>query len=149
MTFKKPFEIDSNNIPEEGINFFKELYTIMKTYNIHRIYTASLDEKKIVVAQQLLSVTITHNNFIDRFYSWLDKYFPTIYFNICFKIHIIKYKVRLKRLFNKYGVEKIKSNSFNLYQGINVANNSLCIREIDLVFKAGNVVRINNLYLDI
>lgn len=149
MTFKQPFEINNDNIPEEGVNFFKELYVIMKIYNIHRIYTASLDEKKLVIADQLLSVSITDNKFINRIHEWLNKYIPWIYFNICFKTHIFRYKLRLKKLFNKYGVEKIKSNSFNLYQGININNNSLCIREIDLVFKAGNIVRINNLSLDI
>lgn len=149
MTFKQPFEIGDDNIPEEGINFFKELYVIMRSYNIHRIYTASLDEKKLVIADQLLSVSINTNKIINRIYDWVDKNIPWFYFNICFKLHIFRYKIKLKRLFNKYGVEKIKSNSFNLYQGINISHGSLYIREIDLVFKAGNIVRIDSLHLNI
>lgn len=149
MTFKKPFEITVDNIPEEGVNFFLELYNIMKKYNIHRIYTAYLNDKKLVSTEQLLSVYTEDRSLKNIICRWLDKHFPRLYLHTFFKIHIIKYRIELKRLFNKYGIQKIISNSFNLYQGINITQNSLCIHEIDLVFKAGNVVRIDHIHLDI
>ena len=49
----------------------------------------------------------------------------------------------------EYNVEKIKPTSFNLFQGIYISENILCIREIDLVFKDGNIFHIDSLKLNI
>lgn len=133
----------------EDIKFLKELYTIMKDYRIHRIYSVFINKKKIVVAQQLLSTTMGNSKFSCKFFNVLDKYIPWIYFNIFIRFHISKYKLELKKLFKKYDVEKISASSFELYQGIHITDNSLCIRCVDLVFKTGRVFHIDNLYLDI
>lgn len=149
MTNVQPYEINSENIPEEGICFFKELYNIMKKYNVHRIYTASLDKKKLIVAQQLVSTSIANTKLTINLFDWLDKHIPWLYFNIIFRNHIFRYKLQLKKLFKKYGIEKIGSTSFNLYQGINITNNGLTIRAIDLSFKEGHIYFIENLQLGI
>lgn len=150
MACKEPcFKMNCNDINREDINFLRDLYYIMEKYNIHRIYTASLDKKKIVVAQQLLGANIGSSDISNKIFNFLDRHTPRIYFNIIFRNHIFRYKIRLKKLFNKYGVDQIKSTSLQLFQGIHITDGSLCIREIDLVFKEGRVFHIDSLYLDI
>lgn len=143
------FKMRCNDIDSNDVRFLRDLYYIMEKYNIHRIYNASLDKKKIVVAQQLLSATIGNSNSSKKIFAFLDKYIPSVYFGIFFKNHIFRYKLRLKKLFNEYGVEKIGATSFQLQQGIYITDNSLCIRDIDLIFKDGRIFHIDGLYLDI
>lgn len=126
-----------------------ELYYLMKKYNIHRIYSVSLDKKKIISAEQLLGTTLGNNKFTNKILKFLDKHIPLIYFHIFYKNHIFRYKIDLKRLFKKYGIEKIGISSFNLYQGIHITDNKVCIREVDLVYQTGQIFHIDNLYLDI
>lgn len=133
----------------EDVKFFTELYNIMKDYRIHRIYSVFITKKRIVVAQQLLSTTMGNSKFSTKFFNFLDKYIPCIYFNIFIRFHILKYKLQLKKLFKKYDVEKISASSFELYQGIHITEKSLCIRSVDLVFRTGRVFHIDNLNLDI
>lgn len=150
MAWKEPcFKMKCNDINREDVKFLRDLYYIMKKYNIHRIYTAYIDKKKMIVAHQLLATNIGNNILSNKFFNFLDKHCPKLYFDIVFRNHIFRYKLRLKYLFNKYEVEQIKSTSFQLYQGIHITDNSLCIREVDLVFKEGRVFHIDNLYLDI
>lgn len=131
------------------INFFKELYILMEKYNIHRIYTASLDRKKLIVAQQLLNVSFGSTIITSKIISFCEKNFKWVYFQVFLRNHLFRYKLKLKSLFTKYDLESIKSTSFNLYQGIHITSNSLCIRGIDLVFKDGNIFHIDFLNLDI
>lgn len=131
------------------INFFKELYKLMEKYNIHRIYTASLDKKKLVVAQQLLNVSFGSTTVTNQIVSFCEKNFQWFYFKVLLRNHIFRYKLQLKSLFNKYGLEGIKPTSFNLYQGIHITSDSMCIRGIDLLFKDGNTFHIDLLNLDI
>lgn len=149
MKCTKPcFVMNPVNVESRDIEFLKELYCIMDKYNIHRIYSASLDKKKIISAQQLLGVTIGNNKFTIEFFNIIDKYMPWVYFNIFYKNHIFRYNIKLKRLFKKYGIEKIGISSFKLYQGIHITSNSLCVREVDLIHKDGNIFHIENLYLN-
>lgn len=131
------------------INFFKELYDLMRSYNIHRIYTACLDKKKLIIAQQLLDTTFGSNKVFSNVISFCEKNLKWLYFKVFLRNHVFRYKLKLKSLFNKYGLEKIQSTSFNLYQGIHVTSDSMCIRGIDLVFKDGKVFHIDLLNLDI
>ena len=149
-TYTTPyFEMNSYNIQSVNIDFFKELYILMNKYNIHRIYTACLDKKKLIIAQQLLDVCIGKNKISKKIYKFLEEHTKWIYFNIIFQRHIFKYKLRLKKLFKKYGIEKIKATSFDLYQGIHITDNSLCIREIDLISKSGHILHIDTFKLNI
>lgn len=149
MKCTKPcFEMKCINENSDEVKFFKELYYIMKKYNVHRIYSASLDKKKIISAQQLLGVTIGNNNFTKSIFKFLDEYMPNVYFHIFYKNHIFRYNIRLKRLFKKYGLEKIVISSFNLHQGIHTTANSLCVREIELVYKDNICSQVESLYLN-
>lgn len=143
------FNMNSYNTQIININFFKELYALMNRYKIHRIYTAYLDKKKLIVAHQLLSVSFGKTKIGFKICSFLEKNFSWFYFKVLVKNHIFKYKLKLKELLNKYEIQKIQPTSFNLHQGIHITQNSLCIREIDLVFKDGNVFHIDTLKLDI
>lgn len=143
------FNMNSYNTQIIDINFFKELYSLMNRYKIHRIYTASLDKKKLIVAHQLLSISFGHTSITSKICSICEKNFSWLYFKVFVKNHIFRYKLKLKMLLNKYGIEKIQPTSFNLYQGIHITQDSLCIREIDLVFKDGNIFHIDILKLDI
>ena len=143
------FDMNSCNIQLIDINFFKELYALMDKYNIHRIYTVYLDKKKLIIAQQLLNVSFGTTKLTNKIFSFCEKNLKWLYFKVFLKNHIFRYKLKLKSLLNKYGIEKIKATSFNLYQGIHVKGDSLCIREIDLVFKDGNTFHIDSLKLDI
>lgn len=127
------FKMNSDNFKSEDINFFRDLYAIMKKYNINRIYTAFLNNGKIIAAQQLLCAAITSTKIINNIST------------AC----IFIYKLKLRKLFNRYGVEAIKPTSFSLYQGITITNDCLCIRGVELVFKEGKVFHIENLYLNI
>lgn len=135
----------SNSIGGKDINFIKELYVVMKKYNIHRIYTAGLNNKKMIVAQQLLSSNITNFKAFDKIFEFLDKHAPWLYFNIIFKNHIYRYKLSLKKIFNKYGVQQIKATSFNLDQGIYILQNNLCIKKVDIIYKDGEIFHVENL----
>lgn len=143
--------LETNSISKncDEVKFLMELYYLMKKYNIHRIYSVSLDKKKIISAEQLLGTTLGNNKFTNKILKFLDKHIPLIYFHIFYKNHIFRYKIDLKRLFKKYGIEKIGISSFNLYQGIHITDNKVCIREVDLVYQTGQIFHIDNLYLDI
>ena len=143
------FKMKCNDINSEDIKFLRDLYYLMKNYNIHRIYTASIDKKKIIVAQQLLAANIGKSEFLNKIFDYLEKKFPKLYYNTIFKNHIFKYKLQLKKLFSKYEVDKIKATTFELFQGIYINDSSLCIREVDLIFKDGRIFHIESLYLDI
>ena len=142
-------DVNAYNIQYIDINFFKELYNLMNKYNIHRIYTAYVDKQKIIVAEQLLDAFIGTSKVTFKIYSFIEDHLNWLYLNVFFKNYIYRYKYKLKKLFNKYNVEKIKPTSFNLFQGIYISENILCIREIDLVFKDGNIFHIDSLKLNI
>lgn len=143
------FEMKSTDMSCDEIKFLKDLYCLMEKYNVHRIYSASLDKKKIISAQQLLGITIGNTKFSRKAFNTIDKHIPWVYFNIFYKNHLFRYNISLKRLFKKYKVEKIGISSFNLYQGIHTVSDSLCIREVDLSYKDGRIFHIENLYLEI
>lgn len=145
---KPCFEVDCVDIKSEYVEFLKKLYNIMKKYKINRIYSASLDKKKVITAEQLLCSAVGNSSSC-KFFNFLDKYIPWIYFNIFMRFHLFRYKIALKLLFNKYNIEKIQPSSFKLYQGIHANVNSLCVREIDIIFNDNKVFHINNLYLNI
>lgn len=143
------FEMKDIDMNSSEIKFLRELYYLMKKYNVHRIYSASLDKKKVIVAQQLLGITIGNTVISKNIFNFIDKHIPWVYFNIFYKNHLFRYSVKLNRLFRKYKVEKIGISSFNLYQGIHTTIDSLCIREVDLIYKNGHICHIENLYLNI
>lgn len=140
---------NSNDINRSGIEFLRSLYNIMDEYNIHRIYNISLNKKKIIVAQQLLSSIMGTTHLSKLIFKKVDKYTPSIYFNICIKFHIFKYKKQLKKLFNKYGVDRIEATSFSLHQGIFITNGAIEVRKINLVYNDERLYHIENLRLDI
>lgn len=140
-------QLNSDNLKDNDINFFKELYTIMKKYNVHRIYTIHVNNKKLISTQQLLCIDIEGKP--DKVFDIMEKYLPWIYFNIFCRCNMIKYKLNLKNLLSKYNIKAIGQTTFSLYQGINIFNDSLCIRGIDLEYKDGQIFHIDNLYLDI
>lgn len=146
---KPCFEMNCIDNNSQEVKFLRDLYNLMKKYNVHRIYSASLDKKKIISAQQLLGVTIGNTRATIKLFEFLDKHIPWVYFNIFYKNHLFRYNISLKRLFKKYGIEKIGISSFNLYQGIHITANSLCVREVNLIYKGGLICHIDSIYLDI
>lgn len=142
-------ETNSINMNCDEVKFLRELYYLMERYNIHRIYSASLDKKKIISAQQLLGTTLSNNKIGNIILRFLDEHMPLIYFHIFYKNRLFRYRINLKRLFKKYNIEKIGISSFNLYQGIHITDNKVCVREVDLIYKTGQIFHIDNLYLDI
>lgn len=137
------------DINSDDFKFLKELYKIMIRYNMHRIYRISYTNGKIVDAHQTLETNIGNNPISSSIYDFLNEYFPFIYFNIFYKMHLHKYRRKLKKLFNKYKINTIGAVSFSLEQGIYISRNQFCICSVDVVKNSGKIFHIDRLYLDI
>lgn len=134
---------------DNEIKFLKDLYKIMKRYGIYRIYTASIENGNMNIAQQVLNTNIGNSKIGKSFYSFLDKHCPELYYKIFFKINMMRYKFSMKLLFNKYKIIKIEAKSFNLFQGIYITPHNLTINDINLIYASGGISYIDNITLDI
>lgn len=143
-------EFKNKDINGDDVKFLRELYYLMEKNNIHRIYSATLDNNgKIIVAHQSLNSIIERDKLSNKIIHFIYKHFPRFYFGVIFKTYMNKHKPKLRRLFGKYNVKKINANSLNLHQGVYIRNDKLYIRDLDFEYEDGRKFHIDELYLDI
>lgn len=130
-------------------NFLKELGKIMDEFKVHRIYRTTVDEDKVIEAHLPLSTIIGKSKNTCKISEFLDEYLPFIYFGICYKIFMFRYRCRLKKLFNKYDIKTISSTSFTLHQGIYISSKILHVQNIEIICNLNKVYNIDKLDLEI
>lgn len=138
-----------NSEEDNNIQFLIELYHIMYKFDIHKIHRISNDGKKIIDAHQSLKTNIGNNHITYMIFDTIKEKLPYIYFNIFFKVHLYKYRKRLKNVCDKFHIKSIRALSYSLYQGIYISNNRLCISGVEIAYDDGRLHTIDKLYLDI
>lgn len=142
------FEMECIGMNCDEINFLRELYYLMKKYNVHRLYSVLLEKNKAISALQLINITIGNTKFTKKFFNIMNKYMYFIYLHIFYKNHLYRYNVKLKHLLKKYNIEKIEICSFSLYNGIHITLDSIYARDVDLVYTDKSIFHIKNLHLN-
>lgn len=135
---------------DENLLFLKELYTLMQKYSIHKIYRISYNNKgEIIDAHQSVKTNIGNNHISYRIFETIKEICPKLYFNIFYRVHIMKYRKRLKKICDYYNIKSVSALSYSLYQGIYASKDKLCISGVEIAYKNGRIDSIDKLYLDI
>ena len=139
--YHKDLEINS-------ITFFKELYLIMDEFNINRIYDISIKDNKLIEAHKKYTIYFNKITLLDKLLCFLYDNNKCIYHKLN-ELIMVLYRYKLKKLLKKYKIINISCTSFNLYDGIYIVENKICITNINIQTCIDKVYYIDKFYLDI
>lgn len=138
------------NICSCDFSYLRELFDIMRKYNIHRIYRISNKDKNFLEAHQILeSYSVDDSIIITNIISFLKDHLPFIYYEFFLRFNLFRFKKALKKFSDKYDIELLSTNSIDICQGIYISDHQIYINGVDIIFKNGRICHFEKLYLDI
>lgn len=139
--------VDQSDI---DLNYLTELYDIMDKYKVNRVYHMSVKDKKFSeIHQSMIIIDIHNESFKMSVLKFIKKYLPLVYFKIILQFRLFRFRYRLKKLLNTYDIEIISTRSFNLCEGITIAQGKLILRNIQIIFKSGIAYQIDKLNIEV